>query len=121
MAAIPTIDDATFDEEVKGATEPVLVDFWAEWCGPCKMISPILEEIASEHDGRIQIRKLNIEELRAVAPAEIFRGGNIGAGKHSMLVRTTFQSHERTLREDEISAWSARIIDALKALGGQQR
>jgi phenylalanyl-tRNA synthetase beta chain len=67
------------------------------------------------------IRKLNIEELRAVAPAEIFRGGNIGAGKHSMLVRTTFQSHERTLREDEISAWSARIIDALKALGGQQR
>jgi phenylalanyl-tRNA synthetase beta chain len=67
------------------------------------------------------IRKLGIAELRAVAPAEIFRGGNIGAGKHSMLVRTTFQSHERTLREDEISTWSARIIDALKALGGQQR
>jgi phenylalanyl-tRNA synthetase beta chain len=67
------------------------------------------------------IRKLDVAELRAVAPAEVFRGGNIGAGKHSMLVRTTFQSHERTLRDDEISAWSARIIDALKALGGQQR
>ena len=67
------------------------------------------------------IRKLGIAELRAIAPAEIFRGGNIGAGKHSMLVRTTFQSHDRTLRDDEISAWSARIIEALKALGGQQR
>lgn len=67
------------------------------------------------------IRKLAIAELRAVAPAEIFRGDNIGAGKHSMLVRTTFQSHDRTLRDDEISAWSAQIIHALRALGGQQR
>ena len=67
------------------------------------------------------IRTLGIAELRAVAPAEIFRGGNIGASKYSMLVRTTFQSHERTLRDDEISGWSTRIIDALKALGGQQR
>jgi len=67
------------------------------------------------------VRKLGIAELRTLAPAEIFRGGNIGGGKHSMLVRTTFQSHERTLRDDEINTWSARIIDALKALGGQQR
>ncbi|HWK31315.1 MAG TPA: hypothetical protein VNR20_04430, partial [Terriglobales bacterium] len=67
------------------------------------------------------IRKLGIKELRAVAPAEIFRGGNIGVVKHSMLVRTTFQSHERTLRDDDMNAWSTWIIDVLKALGGQQR
>ena len=59
---IVTLDDATFDEHVKSSDVPVLVDFWAEWCGPCKMISPVLEEIAQEHEGKIRIGKLNIDD-----------------------------------------------------------
>jgi thioredoxin 1 len=59
---IVTLSDATFDEHVKGSDVPVLVDFWAEWCGPCKMISPVLEEIAAENVGKLQIGKLNIDD-----------------------------------------------------------
>ena len=61
-ATTVTLDDSTFDEHVKAAEVPVLVDFWAEWCGPCKMIAPVLEEIASEQAGKLQIAKLNIDE-----------------------------------------------------------
>jgi phenylalanyl-tRNA synthetase beta chain len=67
------------------------------------------------------IQSLKHPELQSVEPQEIFRGGNIGAGKYSILIRTTFQSNERTLRDDEVNAWAAQIIDALKALGGTQR
>jgi thioredoxin 1 len=66
-ANIATFTDATFDEEIKGAEEAVLVDFWAEWCGPCKMIAPILEEIATEQAGKIRIAKLNVDENLDVA------------------------------------------------------
>ena len=59
---IETLTDATFDENVKGSDVPVLVDFWAEWCGPCKMITPVLEEIAAEHAGKVRIAKLNIDD-----------------------------------------------------------
>ncbi len=59
---IETLTDATFDEHVKASDVPVLVDFWAEWCGPCKMISPVLEEIAAEQAGKIEIVKLNIDD-----------------------------------------------------------
>ena len=59
---IETLTDATFDESVKGSDVPVLVDFWAEWCGPCKMITPVLEEIAAEHAGKVRIAKLNIDD-----------------------------------------------------------
>ena len=57
-----TLTDATFDENVKGSDVPVLVDFWAEWCGPCKMITPVLEEIADEQAGKVRIAKLNIDD-----------------------------------------------------------
>lgn len=56
------LTDATFDEEVKSSEQPVLVDFWAEWCGPCKMIAPILEEIANQQAGRLTLGKLDIDQ-----------------------------------------------------------
>jgi thioredoxin 1 len=59
---IVTITDATFDETVKSSATPIVVDFWAEWCGPCKMIAPVLEEIAVEHEGSLTVGKVNVDD-----------------------------------------------------------
>jgi len=66
-SSLLTLTDSTFDEEIQGADQPVLVDFWAEWCGPCKMIAPVLEEIATEQGDKLRIAKLNVDENLDVA------------------------------------------------------
>lgn len=64
---IATLTDSTFDEHVGAASTPLVVDFWAEWCGPCKMVAPVLDEISTEQEGNLQIAKLNVDENPNVA------------------------------------------------------
>jgi thioredoxin 1 len=84
------VTDETFDRDVLGAERPVLVDYWAEWCGPCKMINPILEEISDEYAGKLTIAKLNIDEnpstppkygIRGIPTLMLFKDGNVEATK----------------------------------------
>ena len=71
---IKHVSDATFDKEVLQSATPVLVDYWAEWCGPCKMIAPALDQIASEYSGRLKVAKLNIDENQSTPPKYGIRG-----------------------------------------------
>lgn len=71
---ITQLSDSTFEMEVLKSSTPVLVDYWAEWCGPCKMIAPLLEEIATEFAGRLKVAKLNIDDNKATPPRYGIRG-----------------------------------------------
>lgn len=100
---IETLTDATFDEHVKSSDVPVLVDFWAEWCGPCKMIAPILDELAEEKVGKIKVAKVNVDDnqelatrfgIRAIPTLLLFQGGKV---KETMVGMTGKKDLERKL------------------------
>lgn len=91
------VTDSNFDTEVLQENLPVLVDYWAEWCGPCKMIAPILDDVAQEYAGRLKIAKLNIDDnqdtpakfgIRGIPTLMLFKGGNVEATKVGALSKS---------------------------------
>ena len=87
---IKHISDASFDADVLQSAQPVLVDYWAEWCGPCKMIAPILDEVATSYSGRLNVAKMNVDQnrevpakfgIRGIPTLMIFKGGQLAATK----------------------------------------
>lgn len=95
--AIVYVSDSTFDSEVLQSATPVLVDYWAEWCGPCKMIAPILDDVAKEYAGKLKVAKLNIDEnqetppkygIRGIPTLMLFKNGNVEAIKVGALSKS---------------------------------
>lgn len=95
--SIVHVSDDTFEQEVLKADQPVLVDYWAEWCGPCKMIAPILEEVAETYNGKLKIAKLNIDDnpetppkfgIRGIPTLMLFKNGNVEATKVGALSKS---------------------------------
>ncbi len=100
MATVP-VTDATFDTEVKQSSIPVVVDFWAEWCGPCKQIGPALEELSDQFDGKIKIVKVNVDEnpnspaqmgVRGIPALFMFKDGQVVSNKVGAAPKAALQS-----------------------------
>ena len=93
---IKHVTDASFGSDVLQADKPVLVDYWAEWCGPCKQIAPILDEVSRDYDGRVQVAKMNVDEnrdvpakfgIRGIPTLMLFKGGELAATKVGALTK----------------------------------
>ncbi len=89
--------DATFEADVLQSTQPVLVDYWAEWCGPCRMIAPVLDELATSYQGKLQVAKMNVDEnreipakfgIRGIPTLMLFKGGQLAATKVGAMNKT---------------------------------
>lgn len=100
MATV-AVTDATFDQEVKNSDVPVVVDFWAEWCGPCKQIGPSLEELSAEMDGKVKIVKVNVDEnpnspaqmgVRGIPALFIFKDGQVVSNRAGAAPKAALQS-----------------------------
>ena len=98
---IKHVTDANFEEQVLKAQGPVLVDYWAEWCGPCKMIAPVLDDIATTYEGKLTIAKLNIDDnqetpakhgVRGIPTLMLFKNGNVEATKVGALSKSQLQA-----------------------------
>ncbi len=94
---IKHVSDASFEADVLQSAQPVLVDYWAEWCGPCKMIAPILDEVATAYNGKLQIAKMNVDEnrdipakfgIRGIPTLMLFKGGQLAATKVGALTKS---------------------------------
>lgn len=100
MATV-AVTDETFDAEVRNSDVPVVVDFWAEWCGPCKQIGPALEELSSEMDGKVKIVKVNVDEnpnspaqmgVRGIPALFVFKGGEVVSNRAGAAPKAALQS-----------------------------
>jgi thioredoxin 1 len=94
---IKHVSDASFDADVLKSAQPVLVDYWAEWCGPCKMIAPILDEVSSTYEGKLQVAKMNVDEnrdipakfgIRGIPTLMLFKNGAVEATKVGALSKS---------------------------------
>ena len=98
---IKHVSDASFETDVLRSNQPVLVDYWAEWCGPCRMIAPILDEVSKTYEGRLQVAKMNVDEnrdipakfgIRGIPTLMLFKGGQLAATKVGALSKAQLEA-----------------------------